>query len=911
MDEVENEECKEAKKSCHGNKGKAFCKSFRVVIRICPRDQKNDEIKSSIKVKESNKIIVDTGRGHQPHMLEFDAVWDENGSQKDVYESAARPLVGFVLQGFNGCVITYGSPASGKTYTLQGGSLTGKQRGIITRAAEDIFNSPEASNCTIRASFIHISNEKMYDLLDSQPQEVSRIHESEESVFLEGLTEVEVASAEALLQLYRRGTANRNAGVSKGEFASKSHIIFNIIIVNTNLTDSEAQDRTITTSRLTLVDLASSGRVSSRGVVSDGRRYFQTAHENPQEAKILKRSLTIFGNVIFALSSPGCQHIPYRESKLTRILRDCLGGNCLTSLIVTVSSDLSSVHETLSTLQFATRAMAIPSRPVRNSQIQSCAVQVSNSKNIEKPKTNVGRPQTEFPCIGDNKSVQMQTCLPPILFSPSPPSRSSDRRRKESLPKLEHPRELRELKVTLPHLEKSSEKIPYLIKSAPAPEKNKLVEERGKSLRSRSSSLVGPPDPLRDKQPRMEPASPRVSVERLPPEMLKALECPNCKKERRIRDEYDKYIIQSRRDKDTLQQKIAELEADLRRCKDERVGVSNSGEEQEIKDIGHGETVVETHRDKMSSMQEVEQFRKNLQCKQDPHPEANEAQLKQTCSARLQQAQQAQLLHRAVLQERDGLLIEIEVLKAQLDKAREREKAVTQRLKTEQDRVTLETEDLRSQLEKSKEREKQQICRLENEKARIFLELEDMKAEFKRFKDRVTLTLADLKKEKDGLLIEIEETKNYNEKIKSENSSVLEKLETMQREHSLKHNGCYQVPPHEPPHVHSLMTNTEMMMIQVSQQSAAGIKSESSCCFSGCSSIHCSALHPGKSSATNSMDDEEVIKIKDMFKQLKRERNLLLDVMVIMYTRRWFIEEAMPHVKRTIRKCGMRLEDTD
>ncbi|MGH0139452.1 UNVERIFIED_CONTAM: hypothetical protein FKN15_063915, partial [Acipenser sinensis] len=471
-------------------------------------------------------------KGHQPHMLEFDAVWDENGSQKDVYESAAR---------------------------------------------------------------------------DSQPQEVSRIHESEESVFLEGLTEV-----------------------------------------------------------------------SSRGVISDGRRYFQTAHENPQEAKILKRSLTIFGNVIFALSSPGCQHIPYRESKLTRILRDCLGGNCLTSLIVTVSSDLSSVHETLSTLQFATRAMAIPSRPVRNSQIQSCAVQVSNSKNIEKPKTNVGRPQTEFPCIGDNK-------------------------------------------------------------------KNKLVEERGKSLRSRSSSLVGPPDPLRDKQPRLEPASPRVSVERLPPEMLKAVECPNCKKERRIRDEYDKYIIQSRRDKDTLQQKIAELEADLRRCKDERVGVSNSGEEQEIKDIGHGETVVETHRDKMSSMQEVEQFRKNLQCKQDPHPEANEAQLKQTCSARLQQAQ---LLHRAVLQERDGLLIEIKVLKAQLDKAREREKAVTQRLKTEQDRVTLETEDLRSQLEKSKEREKQQICRLENEKARILLELEDMKAEFKRFKDRVTLTLADLKKEK-------------------------------------------------------------------------------------------------------------------------------------------------------------------
>ncbi|GCB64365.1 hypothetical protein scyTo_0013330 [Scyliorhinus torazame] len=79
--------------------------------------------------------------GHQPHTLDFDAVLDESTSQRDVYETVAKPLVEFVLQGYNGCVLTYGTPGSGKSYSLQGGNLSGKQRGIISRAAEDLFNN--------------------------------------------------------------------------------------------------------------------------------------------------------------------------------------------------------------------------------------------------------------------------------------------------------------------------------------------------------------------------------------------------------------------------------------------------------------------------------------------------------------------------------------------------------------------------------------------------------------------------------------------------------------------------------------------------------------------------------------------------------------------------------------------------
>ncbi|XP_069036037.1 uncharacterized protein [Lepisosteus oculatus] len=833
MEEPDIKEIKETK-------SRSLNKSFQVVIRLCPQEQKSplpEDMRSCIKVKEPNQIIADSGRGHQPHMLEFDAVWDESASQKDVYESTAKPLVDFVLQGYNGCVITYGSAGSGKTYTLQGGSLTGKQRGIITRVAEDVFRSPETSNCKIRASFIHISNEKIYDLLDGQPAEVCRIHESEETVFLEGLTEVEVTSAQSLLQLYRRGTANRHTGVLKGEFASKSHTIFNIIVINTPVNENDTHKGTMTASKLTLVDLASSGRVPTSGVISDGKRSFQAAHPNPQEVKMLKRSLTIFGNVIFALSSAGCQHIPYRESKLTRILRDCLGGNCLTSLIVTVSPNLSSVTETLSSLQFASRAMAVPNRAVRGSQLHCGAAQVlqnTSTKVTEKPQSSHSRQRAELPCVSDKKGLQAQMCLPPILSSPAPPSWLSHRKQ-EGLSRREGSAGAPEQKAFLPHLEGTGEGSPQSAR----PLKSRPGEERGgRGPWSRSSSTAGPPapEPPRDKPPRGEPHSPRISADRLPADVFKAHECPHCKKERKIREEYDKYVVQVRGDKDALLQRISELDAELRRCREEQEATT------------------------------------------------------------------------ALRREEDLLSTEMGGLKAQLEKTRGNERALALRLHTEQSRAAQETDELRAQLERHREREKQQVRTLQSQKECIFLELQDTRAELENFRERVTITLAELKKEKDGLLIEIEETKNYNEKVKAENASLVEKLEVVQLQLSSRAFPGYCIPPH----VHTVTTNTEMMVSHhMSQQGAVGITSESKCSFNSCSGFQSSTFtHPTMPSAAFSVDEDDLLK-KDIYKQLKRERNLLLDVMVIMYTRRWFVDDAMPHVRRALKKCGMRLEEAD
>ncbi|XP_069036034.1 kinesin-like protein KIF3C isoform X2 [Lepisosteus oculatus] len=882
MEEPDIKEIKETK-------SRSLNKSFQVVIRLCPQEQKSplpEDMRSCIKVKEPNQIIADSGRGHQPHMLEFDAVWDESASQKDVYESTAKPLVDFVLQGYNGCVITYGSAGSGKTYTLQGGSLTGKQRGIITRVAEDVFRSPETSNCKIRASFIHISNEKIYDLLDGQPAEVCRIHESEETVFLEGLTEVEVTSAQSLLQLYRRGTANRHTGVLKGEFASKSHTIFNIIVINTPVNENDTHKGTMTASKLTLVDLASSGRVPTSGVISDGKRSFQAAHPNPQEVKMLKRSLTIFGNVIFALSSAGCQHIPYRESKLTRILRDCLGGNCLTSLIVTVSPNLSSVTETLSSLQFASRAMAVPNRAVRGSQLHCGAAQVlqnTSTKVTEKPQSSHSRQRAELPCVSDKKGLQAQMCLPPILSSPAPPSWLSHRKQ-EGLSRREGSAGAPEQKAFLPHLEGTGEGSPQSAR----PLKSRPGEERGgRGPWSRSSSTAGPPapEPPRDKPPRGEPHSPRISADRLPADVFKAHECPHCKKERKIREEYDKYVVQVRGDKDALLQRISELDAELRRCREEQEATTALRREEEVGRRGTRRLQGEAERqgNTMGSGTELLHL---------------ENEIKQKQQEILQGLPTSQIHLLSGVQ--DLLSTEMGGLKAQLEKTRGNERALALRLHTEQSRAAQETDELRAQLERHREREKQQEC--------IFLELQDTRAELENFRERVTITLAELKKEKDGLLIEIEETKNYNEKVKAENASLVEKLEVVQLQLSSRAFPGYCIPPH----VHTVTTNTEMMVSHhMSQQGAVGITSESKCSFNSCSGFQSSTFtHPTMPSAAFSVDEDDLLK-KDIYKQLKRERNLLLDVMVIMYTRRWFVDDAMPHVRRALKKCGMRLEEAD
>ncbi|XP_028846039.1 kinesin-like protein KIF3B [Denticeps clupeoides] len=849
-------------------------KHFQVVIRLCPQDQsqlQTDGSRYSISVAEPSRIVVDTGRGHQPHCLDFDAVWDVFATQKDLYESTAKSLVGFLLQGYNGCVIAYGSPCSGKTYTMMGPSFTGTNRGIISRAVEDIFNSPQASSCRVRVSFYHISNEKIYDLLDNQPTEVTRIHDGEEAVVLEGLKEVEVNSLQDLIQLYRRGAANRQAGVTRGEFACRSHTIFNIMVINTKSQLNHAQEGGFTASKLTLVDLASAGKPFCRNnAAMELKKSFQSVQENPQEAKTLKRSLTIFGNVIFALSSSG-HHVPYRESKLTRVLRDCLGGNCRTSLVVTVSSHVSSVTETLSSLQFASRAMAVPARPVHCSQLQCTPLRDTVT---EKSGSSLARLHTQIPCSSDKRGLP-RTCLPPILSGLTSPLRLSHRCPDDP----EH-------KAFLPQLEKLRPGSSSHFGSAGRG--NHSSEERGvagdvrltRSLssrpRSHSSGLnvfSTPQEPGRQDrvgQAEMHLSSSRRSVERLsscvPATLATApADCPNCKREKKIREEYDRFIVQARKDRDFLSQRVAELEATLLKSEnaDKISNQEDSEEHAERQEEGEGSTM----------------------CK-------------------------SQLVHLESEGSRSGFQTSELGLREQRQHSTERERALMDKLQSEHTRAEQE---LPSDLEKSRRSDRQEICTLRQHVERLLSELENAAAEQERFKGNAALTVAQLQKDKAEMMSHIENKKIYYEKVKLENAGLREQMDALLSQM----NSRPYYSPHGSgglPHVHTVTTNTELLLLtqHTSQQCMTDLPTERKCCFNGCSGFQDGSKTEKCSEPSNMSEDESSLqKTKDTFKQLRREHSLLLDVMLILYKREWFAEEAMPYVRRTLSKCGMSVEGMD
>ncbi|XP_026141814.1 kinesin heavy chain isoform X1 [Carassius auratus] len=834
-------------------------RSFRVVVRLCARENTHshtanrpeqsvslDVPRASIKVTHLNRVVVDTGRSHKPHIIDLDGVLNEEASQRDVYESTTKSLVEYLMQGYNGCVIVYGSPGSGKTHTMQGCSVSAKHRGIINRAAEDIFASPKASHCKIRVSFYHIFNEKIYDLLDPKGSEVVWLRDCEEVVRLDGLTEVEVNSVQDLLQVHRRGSALRHTGISKGDFPSRSHMVFNIVVINTLL---QCPEGVLTASKLTLVDLASSGKC--RSFVVPDKRTFNATNENPQETKMLKRSLTIFGNVIFALSSAASQHVPYRESKLTRALRDCLGGNCRTCLVVTVSSQSSLISETLSSLQFASRAMAVPSRPIYTSQLHYTPEQ--------KDINHLTRQQILPPVGSDRKS---QTCLLPNLLSSVSPSE----------PKLSsgHCGDGLELRTFLPQLEKPGQTEPpghYSHGSRPG------ADGRTRSLPRSLSGAVFHDAGGRERTGRGSEfsSSQRRSVERLSTSSLEAfsapsaaVECPNCSREQKLREEYDKIIVQARRDKDSLSQKVAELENELktRATQEKQEGLSWE------KSRGNQDSASSTSAD-MGILKTAE-----------------------VC-----------------------LQTEAEELRSELSKCREREKMLTQTLHSERERLTQDIQNLLTQLNSTRERNSQLVSTHNNQRESLLAELQTSREELKRFRESVSLTLSQLETEKAELMSHLEDIKSSYEKVCLENAGLRQKLKSFLREINSAPFTESSSPDTNSSHTHTVTTNTEMIVVshQVSQQCPAGVTQGSECCFSQCEEFqHPEVEFTEKSETTNNGNCEQPLyKPQTLYKQLRREHSLLLDVMLVLYRREWFLQDAIPYVRRTLRKCGLRPEDID
>lgn len=287
-------------------------------------------------------------------LFSFDHVLGELATQAEVYEAAARGVVEGTLEGYGGTVFCYGQTGSGKTHTMEG-RLDGSREGagILPRAAEHLFEvGAGLRGFSVTVSSVEIgSAERIQDLLAPGGANLAIRECSGRGACVQHCREVDVRSAEELLETARVAVSNRTtAATMKNEQSSRSHSIFTIVVSSVS---SAGVQRSGT---LHLVDLAGSER--QKQTQAEGQRL--------DEVRAINRSLSALGNVVAALAAgrPDLGHVPYRDSKLTRMLREALGGNARTAIVLTVSPAMADRQETLSSLRFGSRARLVRNRPV-------------------------------------------------------------------------------------------------------------------------------------------------------------------------------------------------------------------------------------------------------------------------------------------------------------------------------------------------------------------------------------------------------------------------------------------------------------------------------------------------------------------------------------------------------------------
>ncbi|XP_063705413.1 kinesin heavy chain-like [Culicoides brevitarsis] len=292
---------------------------------------------------EENSVSI------QGKLYVFDRVFPPNTTQTQVYDVAAKSIVTDVLNGYNGTIFAYGQTSSGKTHTMEGVIRDDELQGIIPRIVHDIFNHIYEVNGNaefiIKVSYYEIYMEKVRDLLDITKMNLCVKEDKNRVPYVKGATERFVTSPEEVFEVIEEGKSNRHIAVTNmNEHSSRSHSVFLI-----NVQQESLEDHRKLSGKLYLVDLAGSEKVSKTG--AEGHVL--------DEAKNINKSLSALGNVISALADGHKSHIPYRDSKLTRILQESLGGNAKTTIIICCSPAEFNEAETRTTLDFGKRAKTI------------------------------------------------------------------------------------------------------------------------------------------------------------------------------------------------------------------------------------------------------------------------------------------------------------------------------------------------------------------------------------------------------------------------------------------------------------------------------------------------------------------------------------------------------------------------
>nr|XP_057944924.1 kinesin-like protein kif7 isoform X2 [Doryrhamphus excisus] len=352
-----------------GGQGRGEYSSVQVAVRVRPL------LPKEVLHCHETCITVDTELqrvtlGHDRHFL-CDFLLEETCCQEEVYSVSVQPLIDYFFQGFNATVFAYGQTGSGKTYTIGEANISSfrdEEQGIIPRAVADVFKLLDENDLTefsVRVSYLEVYKEEFKDLLEVETASKDiHIREDKGNIVLCGVKECEVEGLDEVLSLLESGNTARHTGATQmNPNSSRSHTIFTLYMdqrrgssrLYGNAASTGSQ---ILSSKFHFVDLAGSERILRTG----------NTGERLKESIQINSGLLALGNVIGALGDPKRKgsHIPYRDSKITRILKDSLGGNSKTLMIACVSPSSSDFDESLNTLNYATRARNIQNRATVN-----------------------------------------------------------------------------------------------------------------------------------------------------------------------------------------------------------------------------------------------------------------------------------------------------------------------------------------------------------------------------------------------------------------------------------------------------------------------------------------------------------------------------------------------------------------
>ncbi|KAK3856219.1 hypothetical protein Pcinc_037442 [Petrolisthes cinctipes] len=360
--------------------------NIKVYVRCRPMNGTESKTTSVVECRNNKELVLrDRPLDKSTKTFTFDRVFGQDSKQIDVYRAVAKNSVNEVLNGFNCTIFAYGQTGTGKTFTMEGERTPDNTSweedplaGIIPRCVTHLFDELRVQNLefSMRVSFLELYNEELFDLLSAH-DDLSKLRLYEDasrkgSCIIQGLEEVLVRSKSDVYSILEKGSAKRQtAATLMNAHSSRSHTVFTVTVhIKENTVDGE---ELLKTGKLHLVDLAGSENIGRSGAVDKRAR----------EAGNINMSLLTLGRVITSLVEKA-PHIPYRESKLTRLLQDALGGRTKTSVIATISPSSINLEETLSTLEYAHRAKNIQNKPEVNQKLNKKELIGEYSNEIER-----------------------------------------------------------------------------------------------------------------------------------------------------------------------------------------------------------------------------------------------------------------------------------------------------------------------------------------------------------------------------------------------------------------------------------------------------------------------------------------------------------------------------------------------